>query len=708
MVIVEISNCGFCCKYLLRLGIYQKYLCRSISNSTLLKLTKVNKSLFISTHQHYFIQIIIPQLDCNADIRSGLNFMKILLVEDDEIIAQTLLEILRDRNYIVDLAVEGELGWEMVQAYDYDLIVLDIVLPKLNGIMFCQKLRSAGNQTPVLLLTAQNSDDQKVIGLDAGADDYVVKPFEINELMARIRVLLRRRNSLVSQILQWEKLSLNSSSHKVTYDGQIINLTPKEYRLLELFLRSGELVLKDDTAIHKADLGNRVLTREIILERLWDIEEAPNENTVTAHIKDLRRKLKQVGANPNLIETVYGVGYRLKPPCAPPSIKGKSVLPDDEMTPKDREIQLMRQKTQEALAAAWHRYEKSYKQRLAILDRANIAWKSGMLQDPLLEEARKAAHKLAGGLGVFGFSQGSHLALEMEQLLTIELEINRSQRFAELLTALKDSLKPSFQSQLSPLNRNRPVILAVDNQPELVEQLIAEMNTIGMKFERISQPGELQKVLQTKLDAAILEFSLAECDAKILDDFAQIINPRIPVPVILFSDRHKQSDRLKISRLGGHILLQQASLSRKAIANIVKALQQSQYKVAKVLAVDDDPQILTAIDNLLDPLSIDLTILDNPLNFWQTITNLKPDLLILDVNMPHFTGIELCQLLRNDLRWRDLPILFFTVHNDLNTVHRILTAGANDCISKILAPTELAPKIFNHLNRGQLLTSLAK
>ncbi len=676
----------------------------------MLKLTKINLVPVFSIHQHYFIYI--SKLDFNPGIRSGLNFMKILLVEDDEIIAQTLLEILRDRNYIVDLAVEGELGWEMVQAYDYDLIVLDIVLPKLNGIMFCQKLRSVGNQTPVLLLTAQNSDDQKVIGLDAGADDYVVKPFEINELMARIRVLLRRRNSLASQILQWEKLRLNSSTHQVTYDGQIVNLTPKEYRLLELFLRSGELVIKDDTAIHKAALeGNRVLTREIILERLWDIEEAPNESTVTAHIKDLRRKLKQVGADPNLIETVYGVGYRLKPPCEPPKIKAKSaksVLPDQETNPKDREMQLMRQKTQEALAAAWHRYEASYKERLAILDRANAAWKSGMLKNPLLKEARKAAHKLAGGLGVFGFSQGSHLALEMEQLLTIELEVNRSKRFAELLTALKNTLKPSFSSQLSPLNRNRPVILAVDNQPELVEQLIAQMNTIGMKFERISQPGELKKVLQTKLDAAILEFSLAECNAKILDDFSQIINAKIPVPVILFSDRHQQSDRLKISRLGGHVLLQQTSLNKKAIATIVNALQQSQHKVAKILAVDDDPQILTAIDNLLDPLSIDLTILDNPLNFWQTITNLKPDLLILDVNMPHFTGIELCQLLRNDLRWRDLPILFFTVHNDLNTIHQILAAGANDCISKIMAPTELAPRIFNHLNRGQLLTSLAK
>lgn len=143
--------------------------------------------------------------------------MKILLVEDDKIIAQTLESILRDRDYVVDCASEGELGWKFIETYDYDLILLDLILPKLNGIEFCKRLRSAGNQTPVLLLTAQNSRDKKVIGLDAGADDYVVKPFEISELLARIRVLLRRRNSLESQILQWKQLSLNSSTHEVTY-----------------------------------------------------------------------------------------------------------------------------------------------------------------------------------------------------------------------------------------------------------------------------------------------------------------------------------------------------------------------------------------------------------------------------------------------------------------------------------------------------------
>ncbi|MEO0834524.1 MAG: response regulator [Cyanobacteria bacterium J06642_3] len=535
-------------------------------------------------------------------------------------------------------------------------------------------------------------------------------------MLARIRVLLRRRNSLGSTVLEWGKLSLNSSTHEVIYDRQILNLTPKEYRLLELFLRS----------------GNHVLTRDMILDRLWDIEEAPSENTVTAHIKDLRRKLKKVGADANLIETVYGVGYRLKSQTT----KTKSTLPDDK---KEQETKQVRQKTTAALAAVWHRYQHTHQERLAILEKADLAWQSGTLQGQLLQQAQWAAHKLAGALGVFGCSQGSYLAQEMEQLLNIELaedythspmlgqaspKLNgasprvplygkqdtlgrdQSQQFSELLAALKSALNQNLKSKLNPIDRNRPVILAVDNQPQLVGQLIEEMTEIGMRYERICLPQTLKKALQTNIDAVILDFSLAECRAKTWSGFASIINHKIPLPVILFTDHQDQDSQKKIARLGGHVLLQQSSLDSQATKAIVRALQQSQHKVAKVLAVDDDPQILAAINNLLDPLKIELTILDSPLNFWQTINRLQPDLLILDVQMPYFSGIELCQLLRNDLRWRELPILFFTVYNDLDTVHRILTAGANDCISKVISPTELVPKIFNHLNRGQLLASL--
>ena len=222
--------------------------------------------------------------------------MRILLVEDDQRIAIALMETLRDRQYQVDLGVDGEAAWEFLQAFSYELILLDITLPKLNGIQLCQRLRKAGIQTPVLMLTARDSSSDKVLGLDAGADDYVVKPFDLAELTARIRALLRRGTAVLPTVLEWGDLRLNPSNYEVSYGENLLNLTPKEYQLLELFIRKNKMVL----------------SRSLILDHLWSFEDPPGEETVKVHIKDLRKKLRIAGAPPDFIETVYGVGYRLK------------------------------------------------------------------------------------------------------------------------------------------------------------------------------------------------------------------------------------------------------------------------------------------------------------------------------------------------------------------------------------------------------------
>lgn len=222
--------------------------------------------------------------------------MKILLVEDDQRLARALVETLSDRQYLVDLATDGQQGWNLVDLLSYDLIILDVMLPQLDGITFCKQLRQSGNMTPVLMLTARDSSHDKVIGLDAGADDYVVKPFDLDELAARIRALLRRGKETLPPILEWKQLSLDPSNCEVNYQGQPLHLTPKEYQLLAFFLR------------HQ----NQVLSRSVILDHLWSYEDPPTEDAVKVHIKELRKKLKIVGAPPDLIETVYGLGYRLK------------------------------------------------------------------------------------------------------------------------------------------------------------------------------------------------------------------------------------------------------------------------------------------------------------------------------------------------------------------------------------------------------------
>lgn len=222
--------------------------------------------------------------------------MRVLLVEDDERIGHILAASLKDQRYTVDLAEDGEKGWEFLEAFSYDLILLDVMLPKLSGIGLCQRLRQSGYTTPVLMLTAKDTSEDKVTGLDVGADDYVVKPFDLPELLARIRALLRRGNVTSQPILEWEALRLDPSSYEVTYAEQPLHLTPKEYGVLELFLRS----------------GNLVLSRSAILDNLWSFDDPPSEEAVKVHIKDLRKKLRKAGAPPDFIETVYGLGYRLK------------------------------------------------------------------------------------------------------------------------------------------------------------------------------------------------------------------------------------------------------------------------------------------------------------------------------------------------------------------------------------------------------------
>ncbi|NEZ60813.1 response regulator transcription factor [Adonisia turfae] len=222
--------------------------------------------------------------------------MRLLLVEDDSQLAESLTEVLEAQRYVVDAVKDGESGWSQVQLMDYDLTLMDVTLPYLDGIRLCQRLRSHGYELPVLMLTARDTSQDKVRGLDSGADAYMVKPFDLSELLAQIRALLRRGSAQSPMVLVWEKLSLDPSTYEVNYNKHALRLTPKEFSILELLLRN----------------GRRVLSRSFILESLWSMKSPPDEETVKAHIKSLRNKLKVAGAPKTLIETVHGVGYRLQ------------------------------------------------------------------------------------------------------------------------------------------------------------------------------------------------------------------------------------------------------------------------------------------------------------------------------------------------------------------------------------------------------------
>lgn len=223
--------------------------------------------------------------------------MKILVVEDDETIAELLTFILSNQNYVVEVANDGEAAWELIVVYDYDLLLIDITLPHLDGISLCRRIRTHSYEMPILLVTGRSSSHDQAIGLDAGADSYMVKPLDHEVLTARIRALLRRRGTAFQSVLEWGILRLDPATHEVTYAGQLLSLSPKEFSILEFFLRN----------------GRRVFTYSVILDQLWAYEETPGEDAVRTHIKGLRQKFRRVGAPADLIETVYGLGYRLKP-----------------------------------------------------------------------------------------------------------------------------------------------------------------------------------------------------------------------------------------------------------------------------------------------------------------------------------------------------------------------------------------------------------
>lgn len=458
--------------------------------------------------------------------------MKILLIEDDSAIVDLLSETLTAHHYVVDVAADGQTGLALATHWKYDLILLDLLIPKLDGIRLCRQLRSQNFQKPILLLTAKSSSADIVQGLDAGADDYLIKPCDLSELLARIRALLRRgETKLAPSMLTWGALQVNLVSAEVVYAEQPLSLSPKEYSLLTLFLRNPQ----------------RRFSRSEIIDRIWSIEACPGEATVTNLIKDLRRKLKSAGMQTDLLETVYGMGYRLKAPQSKQSISVQTVLA---------------------------RYQKTFAARIEQFEQA---FEDCFDQQDIAQEA----HKLTGALGSFGYQTASEIARSIEQLLIQKQPLQRSQ-IATLIQQIKQELtKPPIQPDLT-----------------------------------VTPP--------------------------------------------------------------------QRSHS------------------AKVMLVDDDAVTLSLLSNLLQPWGLQVTSVQNPEQFWQTLSTTQPDVLVMDLEMPNLRGTELCRSVRQDARWCHLPILMVTAHTDDDSIQQVFAAGADDFIRKSLIQPEFVPRVISRIDRSRL------
>lgn len=224
--------------------------------------------------------------------------MRILLVDDEAELAEPLGRLLRREGYAVDVVTAGDEGDRLAQQGTYDLLILDWMLPQISGLEICRQVRSRGDATPVLFLTAKDTVDDRVAGLDAGADDYLIKPFELRELLARVRALLRRPPTLESpeelDRLRFEDLALDEANQRAYRQGQVVELSDKETRLLAYLMRHGD----------------QILSHEQIYQAIWGEVETPSSNVLAAQIRLLRRKLEPPETAP-IIHTIYGKGYRL-------------------------------------------------------------------------------------------------------------------------------------------------------------------------------------------------------------------------------------------------------------------------------------------------------------------------------------------------------------------------------------------------------------
>lgn len=519
--------------------------------------------------------------------------MKLLLVEDDQAFAHSVQQLLEANYYSVDVAADGHMAQEMTEVFSYDLILLDWLLPKKTGIQVCEALREQGDLTPIILMTGKNSSTSEVAGLDAGADDYLIKPFGFEELLAHIRAVLRRSEGIASPVLSWGDLRLNPSSAEVSCcppNGEAIpiSVTPKEYGLLEVFLRN----------------PNRIFSMDALIDKVWPFDDAPTTGAIRTHIKGLRQKLRAAGLA-EVIDTVYGLGYRLSPAIA-------VVVPDKKATKKgskgvEQSSKQAAEKTAKQvlepestaplvdLSALWQPVKSTYLQRVETLSNTLDALPAGSLSQDDRETITTEAHALAGSLGSFGFSQATPECRQIERIFRDHETLG-----GEQLQELRVAIAKVQQT----LNENQPT----------VEPPPSNRNRVSIRPEQYREESG---------------------------------------------------------------------------------------KAAKLLIVDDDSAILTLLEGLLQDWGFHLRLLSNPEQFWKTMEDFNPDMVLLDVEMPQANGFELCQQLRNEPRWSELPILFLSAHTEAETIQSVFAIGGDDYIRKPIIAAELVARVMSWLERAR-------
>ncbi|MBD2329694.1 response regulator [Alkalinema sp. FACHB-956] len=588
-------------------------------------------------------------------------------------------------------------------------------MPDVDGITLCRQLRTTGNQTPILMLTAKNSPYDRVAGLDAGADDYLSKPFHEAELLARIRALLRRQQASKPSLLQWERLQVDVDDRTVLYDSVPIHLTPKEYGILEMLLQ----------------FPRRIFSRSAILDQVWGLDTVSGERAVNTQIGGLRQKLRAAGISFELIESVYGLGYRLLPPPSPSDPPSEPSVPAEGGSSRSKPARRS-QKTpaparpsveaeiQAKMAQAWAMFQETLPPRLAQLERAIAQWSQGTLTLEVRQQAQAEAHRLIGSFGSLGFPQGSELARSLETALQSDrpCDATLAQQVSETLQTLEQQLAAytarlnqdtyaGTQPQLPLASPTGETILAIMTQDRQLLTTIEHFSPLSAwQTVLVANLSDIHQLLKQQLPlVSILDFAMAP-EAEAIQVLNTLTSQRVPVVILLDQDASLQSpiDRLQqrvyLTRLGARAIVSRPIEPAMLLKSLTQAIEATPDPDAQILLVDDDPQVLATIATLLEPWALQVTPLENPKYFWEILNTCNPDLLILDIELPEISGFDLCRVVRSDPDWVDLPIIFLSAHTDRATVTQVFSLGADDYVRKPIVEPELIARILNRLRRS--------
>lgn len=366
-----------------------------------------------------------------------------------------------------------------------------------------------------------------------------------------------------------------------------------------------------------------------------------------------------------------------------------------------------------AVSDVWERFRDLVLGRVATLEEAAAALREGRMDEAMRRHAAREAHKLAGSVGAFGFPEGGRIAREVEQLLDgdVPLEEPDAARLGELAAALRDELERPAGVEAPPAEEadDRPLVLVVDDDADWVDHLSAEASSRGLRVESVAGADEARRMVgRRRPDLVLLGLHPGETTEDGLAFLDELTDRSPPVPAVVLTAQTTFTDRVEVARRGGRGLLQKPVPPARVVDTVQQVLQRSTAGETRVLAVDDDPQILAAIRVLLEGRGLRVSTLDDPLQFWDALERTAPDLLVLDVDMPHLSGIELCRVVRNDPRWGGIPVLFLTARADPQTVERVFAAGADDYVGKPFVGPELVTRISNRLDRIQLHRTLAE